>query len=228
LTNNLTGIRGTNVWFGYDGKNVGVGNVFQNLTNGVLFDICYPLFSGSTNIGTINASDNYWSGGFNSMTFNLISGEGSSCSNSVRRNLERCSPLLTPPTGMCNAATTPCCGAEVQVSDGLNTKSSYTMQCFAGRDALTMQKNTNQTAIKADSDKLSIYPNPANETVKLDIERGDYHLRVLNTVGQTIFAQNTEGSLSVNIATWTNGIYLFEVTNKGTNKRQRSKIVVQH
>ena len=90
-----------------------------------------------------------------------------------------------------------------------------------------MKKPTNRTA-KVDNDKLNIYPNPANETVKLDVKSGVYQLRVLNTVGQTIFTQNTEGPISVNVATWTNGIYLFELTDKATNKQQRHKIIVQH
>ena len=78
------------------------------------------------------------------------------------------------------------------------------------------------------NDNLIIYPNPANNEVRITLKIGNYHLRVSNAVGQTIFTQNTEGPLSVNVATWTNGIYLFELTDKATNKQQRSKIVVQH
>ena len=81
--------------------------------------------------------------------------------------------------------------------------------------------------VKSDNE-WTISPNPADNTVQLTAKSGNYHLRVSNAVGQTIFAQNTEGSLSVNVATWTNGIYLFELTDKATNKQQRSKIVVQH
>jgi hypothetical protein len=63
-----------------------------------------------------------------------------------------------------------------------------------------------------------------------------YRVNVLNAVGQTIFEQNmphqagsmTEGILSVNVSTWTNGIYLFEITDKATHKQQRSKIMVKH
>ena len=78
-------------------------------------------------------------------------------------------------------------------------------------------------------EKVSVFfPNPANDMVQMTIKTGNYHLRVSNAIGQTIFAQNTEGVLSVNVAAWTNGIYLFELTDKATNKRQRNKIVVQH
>jgi hypothetical protein len=105
-----------------------------------------------------------------------------------------------------------------------------------GAEAVTLRSSNNYWVPESlvgmpkavDNEQLVLSPNPANNTVKLDIKSGNYHLRVLNTVGQTIFEQNTEGSLSVDVSTWTNGIYLFEVTNKATNKRQRSKIVVQH
>jgi hypothetical protein len=230
IKNNLTGIKGRNIRL-----QLGPGNEFQNAPNGLLFDICYPVsFGSSFGSGSINASGNYWVGGFDNMKFNIMRGEGSDCLNQIRRNLEQCSVLSTPQTGNCNAGINLCCNATVYTNNGLGGLNSYTRNCATGgddggtSDALKMQKPTNQTASKADGDKFTIYPNPANETVKLDIESGNYTLKVLNTVGQTIFAQNTDGSLSVNTATWTNGIYLFEVTNKATNKQQRSKIVVQH
>jgi hypothetical protein len=73
-----------------------------------------------------------------------------------------------------------------------------------------------------------MFPNPADNTVQMTLARGDYYLSVTNALGKVILGQNTEGVLSVNTTTWTNGIYLFEVTDKATNKRQHSKIVVQH
>jgi hypothetical protein len=76
--------------------------------------------------------------------------------------------------------------------------------------------------------QLIISPNPANTTVQMELRKSDYHVNVSNTVGQSIFSVYTEGSLSIDVSKWTNGIYLFEVTDKATNKRQRSKIVVQH
>ena len=85
-----------------------------------------------------------------------------------------------------------------------------------------------ETPQEVDTEQLTLSPNPANDAVQLELKKGNYTLRISNTVGQTIITQNTEGSLSVNVATWTNGIYLFELTDKATNKRQRSKVVVQH
>jgi hypothetical protein len=81
---------------------------------------------------------------------------------------------------------------------------------------------------KIDNTQFMVYPNPANTFVQMELKKGNYNLRVSSAIGQTIFAQNTEGVLSVNVSTWTNGIYLFELTDKTTNKRQHSKIVIQH
>jgi Secretion system C-terminal sorting domain len=75
---------------------------------------------------------------------------------------------------------------------------------------------------------MIVLPNLVNNAVQIELKKGNYMFRASNTVGQTIFEQNTEGVLSINVATWTNGMYLFEVTDKTTTKRQRSKIVVQH
>ena len=85
-----------------------------------------------------------------------------------------------------------------------------------------------ETSREIAENQMIVSPNPANNAVQIELKKGNYTLRVSNTVGQTIFEQNTEGVLSVNVSTWTNGIYLFEVTDKATNKAQRSKIVVQH
>jgi hypothetical protein len=230
LVNNITGLKGQNILFDVWGE---AGNTFQNVLsnpNSLLFDICYsandPSFA-----SPVNVSNNYWVAGFENTKFNLTYG----CSVGARRRIVQYSTL----TNHCDYSNykEECDATTLVSSDGTGIGGiiNTAIQCFNGKNdnsslkkAAVVNNSANQTASKLDSDKLTIYPNPANETVKLDIESGNYTLKVLNTVGQTIFEQNTEGSLSVNTATWTNGIYLFEVTNKATNERQRSKIVVQH
>jgi Secretion system C-terminal sorting domain len=76
--------------------------------------------------------------------------------------------------------------------------------------------------------QIILSPNPASTFVQMTLKSSDYRVNVLNAVGQTIFEQNTEGVLSVNVSTWTNGIYLFEITDNATHKQQRSKIMVKH
>jgi hypothetical protein len=222
LLKNMTGIKGTNVRLSLEEG----FNVYENANNAnsLLFDICY---SSTTPIGDVYALNSFWVGGFNNMKFNLIYG----CSGGVRRKVK----LYNELTIQCDYSQYEDeCGKNPISSDGLNPSTVGPIECFRSgggvgtSDALKVQKPTNPTTTKADNDKFTIYPNPASETVKLDIDNGNYVLKVLNTVGQTIFAQNTEGSLSVDVSTWTNGIYLFELTNKTTNKQQRNKVVVQH
>jgi hypothetical protein len=231
LVNNMTGIKGTNIRFGgANGDILGWGNEFGTIPmnpNSLLFDIFYHVGPRGMATGNINASNNYWHNGFLGTNFKIEYGQCRSCFNNIRRSLEQCAET----TQLCDGWVDECCGKTVDVYDGL-MPTMYVKNCLRGgggtSDALKVQKPTDPTATKADKDKLIIYPNPANETVKLDIEDGNYTLKVLNTVGQTIFEQNTEGATSVNVATWTNGIYLFELTDKATNKQQRSKIIVQH
>jgi Secretion system C-terminal sorting domain len=241
LTNNLTGIKGTDIKFGgSDGRDIGSGNEFSSAPNGLLFDMFYPTGVPGINLANFRASNNFWSGqsGFDNTRFRIFTGLCAGCTtlNNSRLSIEQCSEN----SAVCQQVGVPnCCGQNIKTSNGLISNISI-KQCATGggggtSDALVMRKPaTPQSSPNVkeleDSDVKSflIYPNPANETVKLDIESGNYTLKVLNTVGQTIFAQNTEGSLSVDVSKWTNGIYLFEVTDKATNKRQRSKIVVQH
>ena len=143
-------------------------------------------------------------------------------------NLTRAIQLFTPIASVDNATR-----------DASNTTVQHFVdvaRVMTRAEGVTTRSNTNywlpetlvKTPIKVENNELIVSPNPANDAVQLTIKSGNYHLRVSNAVGQTIFQQNTEGATSINVATWTNGIYLFELTDKATNKQQRSKIVVQH
>jgi hypothetical protein len=207
-------------------------NTFRTAANGLLFDIC-----SSRNEDLIRANANFWEGGFDFMRFNVIS--GNLCSRGARLNLRQCVELQSEPT-QCPPFGTNCCNVVSTTSDGSGTGvTDIVIQCLVAKnDNKTPQTSAAKKAgdnegesvivTKSSNEKWAIFPNPAHETVQLVIENGNYYVNVLNTVGQTIFGIYTEGSLSVDVSTWANGIYLFEVTDKATNKRQRSKMVVQH
>jgi hypothetical protein len=233
INNGIAGIQGTDIEL-YLTDERGGNNTFQNSINGLLFDICYTTASYN-----IEATHNLWIGGFSKMRFRLRT--GLVCARGVPRRLQHCSELRQNIAINCNTRPPTCCFRSVVTSDGnggvikndpifcLLSNSSTSPQTTAANKLASLTDTDLEKELGKQKDvKFMLSPNPANETVKLDIEDGNYTLKVLNTVGQTIFAQNTEGSLSVNTANWTNGIYLFEVTNKATNKQQRSKIVVQH
>jgi Secretion system C-terminal sorting domain len=229
LVDNLTGIRGRDARL-----NANYGqNTFRNpAADGLLFDIC--SYNPAEDLIPVNA--NFWDGGFAAMRFNIFSGVGT-CSRNTRLRLRQCVELLTETT-QCLPVSGNCCHIISTTSTGLGTGVTGTvLQCLVANNTQSKpQISADKTIIggkevevlESINEKIAIYPNPANETVQLKTESGNYTLKVSNTVGQTIFSQNTEGSLSVDVSTWTNGIYLFEVTDKATNKRQRSKIVVQH
>jgi hypothetical protein len=235
LVDNITGIKGTDVRLGID-----VRNKFQTLatsTNSLLFDICYSTNT-SANSSNIQASNNFWTGGFSKIKFKLIVG---ACTTGGRRKLEQCSGsemILAP--RFCTDQIANCCNKSTIVYDGTGTTTTgIGIVCLMSNNSNKQASANTRTAEETDVQLANpvstghktgsfIYPNPAKETVNLNLENGNYQLRVSNTIGQVIFEQNTEGVLSVNVSTWTNGIYLFEVTDKATNKQQRSKIVVQH
>lgn len=167
-------------------------------------------------------------------------GSGASCASGVRRKLEQCSELATVPTS-CTATIASCCNKTTLIYDGTVTAptTGLGIRCLIARTSTKQEPSNTKTADETDIELanpsstghktgLFVYPNPAKETVNLNLDNGNYQLRVSNTLGKVIFEQNTEGVLSINVSTWTNGIYLFEVTDKTTNKQQRSKIVVQH
>jgi hypothetical protein len=239
LIDNITGIKGPDVRL-----NIGTRNCFKNLTNSLLFDICSP---NTTSLANIAVPNNFWDGGFRSMRFRLMIGNGASCAAGVRRKLEQCVEFTTAPTS-CTVPLVSCCNRTVDITDGSALPTTRPgIICLMGNNNATTQVNHDKTADQTDSQSensivtarktvMLLYPNPAKDAVNLAIDNGNYQLRVLNAVGQTVFEQNmphqagsmTEGVLSVNVSTWTNGIYLFEITDKVTHKQQRSKIVVQH
>jgi Secretion system C-terminal sorting domain len=225
LVDNQTGIRGLKASLGINTGN----NTFRTATDGLLFDIC-----GSRNDDLIPANFNFWDGGFGAMRFNIISGD--ICSRGERLRLRQCSEYQSEPTN-CFPPIGSCCNIISTTSDGEGVGTGTVIQCLVAQNNSQKQlsnaekmadEKDNAETTKASNEKWVIFPNPANESVQLVMDNGNYHLRVLNTVGQTIFDKNTEGSLSVDVSTWTNGMYLFEVTDKVTKKQQRRKIIVQH
>jgi hypothetical protein len=233
LINNTTGVKGTDIKLLID-----VRNNFQNPTNGLLFDICYPRFN-QANMANIQVSNNFWLGGFGNMKFKLLVG---SCTTGTRRKLEQCmgGELLTAPTS-CTVPIANCCNKSTIVCDGtgLTPTTGAGIVCLMSNNSNNQASANTKTADETDTQLINpistghktglfVYPNPAKETVNLNLDNGNYQIRVSNAIGQVIFEQNTEGVLSVNVSTWTNGIYLFEVTDKLTNEQQRKKIVVQH
>jgi hypothetical protein len=75
---------------------------------------------------------------------------------------------------------------------------------------------------------LNLYPNPANNLFVVEAkEMGNATVVVTDLQGKTVFNGNmTEGALSMNVADWSEGVYMVSVN--GNSKNLNSKIVVRH
>ena len=77
----------------------------------------------------------------------------------------------------------------------------------------------------AEKTPFSLYPNPATDFVQLDIEEGDYDLKVLNTLGQTLIEKNIFGSTREDLSQLPKGALIFQITDK---KKSNTNAKVVH
>ena len=75
---------------------------------------------------------------------------------------------------------------------------------------------------------LNLYPNPANNVFVVEAkEMGNAAVVVTDMQGKVVFNGNMNaGALSMNVADWSNGVYMVSVN--GNSKNLNSKIVVRH
>jgi hypothetical protein len=75
---------------------------------------------------------------------------------------------------------------------------------------------------------LNLYPNPANSVFVVEAkEMGNAAVVVTDMQGKVVFNGNLNaGALSMNVADWSNGVYMVSVN--GNSKNLNSKIVVRH
>jgi hypothetical protein len=74
---------------------------------------------------------------------------------------------------------------------------------------------------------FSVAPNPAQNTVAFQFgDRTAGSFRVLNTLGQVVFAGNLNGenTATLNVSDWNNGLYVVEFTNGTEQSSQRFQV----
>ena len=74
---------------------------------------------------------------------------------------------------------------------------------------------------------FSVAPNPAQNTVAFQFgDRTEGSFRVLNTLGQVVFAGNLNGenTATLNVTDWNNGLYVVEFTNGTEQSSQRFQV----
>lgn len=76
--------------------------------------------------------------------------------------------------------------------------------------------------------EATIYPVPANTSLHIATnETGNYEVAVFNTLGQKVHQESTNGTLEIPTATWSNGIYLIQITNKQTGSQIVKRATIQ-
>lgn len=80
--------------------------------------------------------------------------------------------------------------------------------------------NTGVKEIKGNSDLITIYPNPSNSVVNIDVFGIDAaeinNVIVFNALGEIIYAENKIGysELKINVSNWSKGIYTIQINSK--------------
>ena len=76
--------------------------------------------------------------------------------------------------------------------------------------------------------KISIYPNPANESVTIEVPENKAEIIIItNTMGQTVYRKNvTKTSLTIDLSEFSNGIYIVDICTG--NQRIAKKLIVKH
>ncbi len=108
------------------------------------------------------------------------------------------------------------------VKDVFNNSIDNTFLCEASSDTLLV--NFPDTGFNdLDTSEILVYPNPANDQVKIESPSIIKSVEVLNFMGQTVFAGNTvnDKKLQINVSTWVGGVYIIRIITEdgiGTTK----------
>ena len=86
---------------------------------------------------------------------------------------------------------------------------------------------TTSTDIVAESESISIYPNPAASQLMISVESGDYTVRILDAAGAEYQNLNIVGAEVINIEALPVGLFFVEITNRQSSKLFITKIIKQ-
>ena len=86
---------------------------------------------------------------------------------------------------------------------------------------------TTSTGIVAESESISIYPNPATSQLVISVESGDYTIRILDAAGAEYQNLNIDGTQIIDIETLPAGLFFVEITNNQNSKICLTKIIKQ-
>jgi hypothetical protein len=91
----------------------------------------------------------------------------------------------------------------------------------------TLSSSTGKNYIqKSEFEKLQIYPNPAENSFKIESNNNIFNVIIYNTSGSVVFSSTkNEKSIEVNTKDWNKGIYFIRISN-GSGEYQIEKLIV--
>lgn len=72
---------------------------------------------------------------------------------------------------------------------------------------------------------LGLYPNPAKTNLTVSTDGGTKTITVYNTLGQAVYADISQGLLTIDVSSWVQGVYLVEIVDANTHKKEMTKFI---
>jgi hypothetical protein len=108
----------------------------------------------------------------------------------------------------------------VSVSNDPLWKTQYNACSYIARKGVISQEST-----KVENEEISLYPNPTNHTVNFQSNNGTVieHIRMTDIQGREIAKfENVE---SIDVSTYSSGIYYLELSTGGNTQRKKLQII---
>jgi hypothetical protein len=74
---------------------------------------------------------------------------------------------------------------------------------------------------------IGLYPNPAKTQVTLSTTNGNKTIIIYNNMGSKVYNTTTTGLLTIDVINWNSGMYLVEIYDATTNKKEISKFIIE-
>jgi hypothetical protein len=97
-----------------------------------------------------------------------------------------------------------------------------------GSDVRVYSYKLGDTSIKVNGSSaalLGLYPNPAKTNLTVSSNGGNKNITVYNTLGQVVQTDTTQGLLTIDVSSWPEGLYLLEIEDTATHKKEVAKFI---
>jgi hypothetical protein len=98
---------------------------------------------------------------------------------------------------------------------------SNTASPSAKRSKLTTNTNVEQKQL------IGLYPNPAKTNLTITTTNGQKTITVYNNMGVKVYSYLTDGTLTIDVSSWSSGVYLTEIYDTNTNKKETNTFIIE-